>query len=85
MIDNLAVEELNKKYEKELLDLAIQGLISDWPIKVIEVRQNPEFAGCDQCVYRTDAANICIQRECIHAISPRDCFVKRKGNDDGTD
>lgn len=53
---------------------------------ILEVRVDPDYESCDQCIHADDDTNLCVLRQCVHALSPVECFRKKKGGaNDGTD
>ena len=50
-------------------------------LKQIEVNPPPneDFAACDDCIHMEDTLEICILRQCVHAIGHlKECYVPRK-------
>lgn len=53
---------------------------------LLEIRVDPDYESCDICIHADDSTDLCVLRQCVHAIRPIECFHKKKGGaNDGTD
>lgn len=42
--------------------------------KIIE----DEFTGCWDCKYVNDSEYLCVLRQCVHALKPKECFERQR-------
>jgi hypothetical protein len=53
---------------------------------LLEIRVDPNFESCGLCMHAADSYDLCVLRQCVHAIRPIECFHKKNGGaNDGTD
>ena len=53
---------------------------------LLEIRVDPNFESCDLCIHADDSYDLCVLRQCVHAIRPIECFhIKNGGANNGTD
>lgn len=45
---------------------------------IIPKTNRDKYTGCLECKYVDDSDSICVLRQCVHALKPKECFVRRR-------
>lgn len=50
-------------------------------IRTIKVPVNEDYTSCDGCIHLEDSREICVLRECVHAIDLKECYEPKSGKE----